>query len=78
MYRVLIADDEPIECQGLEMMMKNYFEDVEISGSLSEQLHSVSETLPPCTTAVPVSTTAPNEIGISTHNFCVTVNEQEV
>ena len=34
MYRVLIADDEPIECQGLEMMMKNYFEDVEILPSV--------------------------------------------
>ena len=34
MYRILIADDEPIECQGLEMMLKNYFEDMEILPSV--------------------------------------------
>lgn len=49
MYRVLIADDEPIECQGLEMMMKNYFEDVEILPSVYngvDLIKSVTENKP--------------------------------
>ncbi len=49
MYRVLIADDEPIECQGLEMMLKNYFEDMEILPSVYngvDLIRSVTEQKP--------------------------------
>lgn len=49
MYRVLIADDEAIECQGLEMMMKNYFEDIEILPSVYngvDLIRSVTEHKP--------------------------------
>ena len=49
MYRILIADDEPIECQGLEMMLKNYFEDMEILPSVYngvDLIRSVTEQKP--------------------------------
>lgn len=49
MYRVLIADDEPIECQGLEMMLKNYFEDIEVLPSVYngvDLIKSVTENKP--------------------------------
>ena len=30
MYRIIIADDEEIECRALEMMIRNEFPDMEI------------------------------------------------
>lgn len=49
MYRVLIADDEPIECQGLEMMLKNYFGEMDILPSVYngvDLIKSVTENKP--------------------------------
>ena len=49
MYRVLIADDEVIECRGIEVMLQSYFECIEILPSVHngiDFIKSVTEARP--------------------------------
>jgi hypothetical protein len=51
---------------------------VSVTPDVSEQSQDVSDTVPHCTTAAPVSTVAPKETGISIQRFWVITKEQEV